>query len=136
SKCFFVTGTKSALPYDIFAAAFVLLSRYEEFLPHVKDEQGRFPATESLGYQEEFLTQPVIDVWAYYFKEVLQEKYPDYNFEHRKFSFQALVDVEQAYEMYGIGIMRWVTNFLGDLVKLQFSKILLRLQVSLGLRKD
>ncbi|MEO2081049.1 MULTISPECIES: polysaccharide deacetylase family protein [Leeuwenhoekiella] len=136
SKCFFVTGTKSALPYDIFAAAFVLLSRYEEFLPHVKDEQGRFPATESLGYQEEFLTQPVIDVWAYYFKEVLQEKYPDYNFEHRKFSFQALVDVEQAYEMYGIGIMRWVTNFLGDLVKFQFSKILLRLQVSLGLRKD
>ncbi|MEE3225421.1 MAG: polysaccharide deacetylase family protein [Bacteroidota bacterium] len=136
TKCFFVTGTKSALPFDIFAAAFVLLSRYEEFLPHVKDEQGRFPATESLAYQEEILTQPVIDIWAGYFKEVLLEKYPDYPFEQRKFSFQALVDVEQAYEMYGIGIMRWVTSFLIDLVHLQFSRIWLRLRVNLGLRKD
>lgn len=136
TKCFFVTGTKSILPYDIFAAAFVLLSRYEEFLPHVKDEQGRFPAGESLGLQNEFLTQPVIDIWAYYFKEVLQDKYPEYDFAKRKFSFQALVDVEQAYEMYGIGIMRWVTSFLSDLVHFQFQRIWLRFRVNLGLRKD
>ncbi len=136
TKCFFVTGPKSLLPFDIFAAAFVLLSRYEEFLPHVKDEMGSFPATESLGYQEDFLTQPVVDIWASYFKEALLEKYPTYDFPERKFSFQALVDVEQAYKMSSVGIMRWVSGFFGDLVRLKFSKVWLRFQVSFHLRKD
>ncbi|MFI8379296.1 polysaccharide deacetylase family protein [Leeuwenhoekiella sp. NPDC079379] len=136
TKCFFVTGTKSALPYDIFAAAFVLLSRYEEFLPHVKDTEGRFPASESLGYQEDFLTEPVIDIWAYHFKEVLQLKFPDYDFVAKKFAFQALVDVEQAYEMYDIGFIREITSFVSDVLRLQFSRLWLRLQINLGLRKD
>ncbi|MCC4212525.1 polysaccharide deacetylase family protein [Leeuwenhoekiella parthenopeia] len=136
TKCFFVTGPKSLLPFDIFAASFVLLSRYEEFLPHVKDEMGRFPATESLGYQEDFLNQPVIDIWASYFKEALKESYPNYDFPERKFSFQALVDVEQAYEMNSAGVMRWVSGLFSDLFRLKFQRIWLRFQVSLGLRKD
>ena len=37
TKCFFYVGDKSDLPFDIFSAAFYLLSRYEEYLPHVKD---------------------------------------------------------------------------------------------------
>lgn len=51
---FFPTSEKSALPFDIFAASFYLLSRYEEYLPHVKDPLGRFPASESLAYREGF----------------------------------------------------------------------------------
>src|SRR5690606_23743124 len=36
TKAFFFNGDKGALPFDIFAASFYLLSRYEEYLPHVK----------------------------------------------------------------------------------------------------
>ena len=32
TKCFFSAGEKSDLPFDIFAATFYLLSRYEEYL--------------------------------------------------------------------------------------------------------
>ena len=53
-KCFFAMGNKSVLPYDIFAASFYLISRYEEYLPHVKDEYGRFTAEESLAYKNGF----------------------------------------------------------------------------------
>src|ERR1700691_4356011 len=42
-KAFFPTGRD--LPFDIFAASFYLLSRYEEYLPHPKDEYGRFAHT-------------------------------------------------------------------------------------------
>ena len=42
TKCFFSSNEKSHLPFDIFSAAFYLLSRYEEYLPHVKDTYGRF----------------------------------------------------------------------------------------------
>ena len=41
TKCFFAVGKNSSLPFDIFAASFYLLSRYEEYLPQVKDEKGR-----------------------------------------------------------------------------------------------
>ena len=55
TKCFFYVGEKSHLPYDIFSAAFYLLSRYEEYLPHVKDDYGRFTKKDSVAYQNGFL---------------------------------------------------------------------------------
>src|SRR5690606_1558183 len=41
--CFFSAGDKSTLPFDIFSASFLLLSRYEECRPQVKDSVGTFP---------------------------------------------------------------------------------------------
>lgn len=38
----------------IFFGQFFLLSRYEEYLPHVKDSVGRFPVKESIAYQNNF----------------------------------------------------------------------------------
>ena len=64
--------------FDIFAASFYLLSRYEEFLPHVKDDYGRFLATESIAFKHDFLKQPVVDIWAYKLKSVLEEKFDNY----------------------------------------------------------
>lgn len=62
--CFFETGERSSIPFDIFSASFYLLSRYEEYLPHVKDELGRFPPKTSIALQEGFLQRPVVDLWA------------------------------------------------------------------------
>ena len=55
TKGFFATGERSDLPFDVFAASFYLLSRYEEYLPHVKDDYGRFLASESLAFENKFL---------------------------------------------------------------------------------
>ncbi|MGB3775899.1 MAG: polysaccharide deacetylase family protein [Leeuwenhoekiella sp.] len=136
TKCFFATGTSGALAFDIFAAAFVLLSRYEEFMPHVKDSEGRFPASESLGYQHDFLDQPVVDIWAFKFKKLLKERFSEYKFKDRSFTILPIIDVEQAYELYQIGIMRETGGIIRDLFKLKFKRLLLRLQVNLNLRKD
>src|SRR5690554_5959012 len=73
---FFPVSGSSALPFDIFAASFYMLSRYEEYLPHVKDGKGRFMASESLAYKSGFLHQPVVDIWANKFKLKLLEQFP------------------------------------------------------------
>lgn len=52
--CFFPTSKNCFLPFDVFAASFYLLSRYEEYLPHLKDEHGRYPASESLAFKNGF----------------------------------------------------------------------------------
>ena len=80
--CFFKTGPKSAIPYDIFAASFYLITRYEEYLPHVKDIHGRYTAEQSLAFKYRFLEKPVVDIWAYKLLEALKEKFPDYEYKN------------------------------------------------------
>ena len=51
-KAFF--KTEGDFPFDIFAASFYLMSRYEEYLPHKKDIYGRYAHENSLGVQGRF----------------------------------------------------------------------------------
>ncbi len=46
-KVFFKTADAD-FSFDIFAATFYLLSRYEEYLPHTKDRYGRYAHENSL----------------------------------------------------------------------------------------
>lgn len=52
--CFFSAKVKATIPFDVFAASFYLITRYEEYLPHVKDSYERFPASESLAFKNDF----------------------------------------------------------------------------------
>lgn len=137
TKCFFdVKHADSALPFDIFAATFYLLTRYEEYLPHVKDNMGRFPATESIGYIYDFLQDPVIDIWAYKFKKVLLEKYPDLEFRKKKFTIIPVFSVAQTFVYKNKGILRSIGGGIRDLWKLQFDKLTDRIKVLVGLKRD
>lgn len=133
---FFATGEQSSLPYDIFAASFYLLSRYEEYLPHVKDDYGRFLVTESLAYKSNFLDEPVVDIWAYKLKAVLQERFPDYQFPIQKFKISPIIDVPSAYKYNYKGMLRIIGGGLSDIIRLKFKQFYERFSVMLGLKKD
>ena len=62
---FFQTSSYSSLPFDVFAASFYLLSRYEEYLPHIRDHYERFMAKESLAFQHGFLQKPLVNLWLH-----------------------------------------------------------------------
>lgn len=136
TKCFFYLGEKSSIPFDIFSASFYLLSRYEEYLPHVKDEYGRFSATESLAFKEGFLHQPVVDIWAYKFKQALQKQYPKFEFPKRAYKIIPVVDVPSAYHYKLKGIMRTMGGSLKDFVRLRLKSLYTRFLVLLGFRHD
>ena len=53
--CFFRHTSDSDLPFDIFAASFFLVSRYEEYLEYQPDEYGRYQASSSLAFKNGFL---------------------------------------------------------------------------------
>ena len=136
TKCFFFNGDKSAIPYDIFAASFYLLSRYEEYLPHVKDEYGRFSANESLAYKYKFLKQPVIDIWAYKFKAVLQAQYPDHKFPERSYRIKPVIDVPSPYDFRLKGLMRTFGGTLKDLFAFSFKRFYYRYMVLFRFKRD
>ena len=74
----------STFPFDIFGASFFMLSRYEEYLPHIKDEYGRFEAKESLAFKYGFLEIPIVDKWVQILKIEILKKYPSVNFPKKK----------------------------------------------------
>ncbi|MGC4035344.1 MAG: polysaccharide deacetylase family protein [Chitinophagaceae bacterium] len=88
-------------PFDIFAASFYLLSRYEEYLPHVKDMYGRYAHENSLAFKENFLHLPLINYWLLDFRRALQSKFPGYNFPEpaKQISFWPTYDIDQAFSM-------------------------------------
>jgi len=133
---FFQVSDKSGLPYDVFAASFFLMSRYEEYLPHVKDELGRYPATECLAFREGFLSEPVVDIWAYKLKSVLQKHFPELNFLEKEFSVHNFIEAKRPFEFLQRGVLRTVVGFMSDLWKLRLGRFFLRIRVLLGLRKD
>ncbi|WP_299227431.1 polysaccharide deacetylase family protein [uncultured Psychroserpens sp.] len=136
TKGFFSTGEKSALPFDIFAASFYLLSRYEEYLPHVKDSYGRFTASESLAFKHQFLKQPVVDIWAYKLKELLEDKFENFSFPNRVYNVQPVVDVPMAYYFRQKGLIRTIGGIFNDLFRLRLRRLYQRFLVLSGFKRD
>lgn len=134
--CFFTTGKTSSIPFDIFAAGFYLLSRYEEYLPYVKDSNGRFPATESLAYKHQFLDKPLIDIWAHKFVTFLKEKYPNFEHQKRQFSFISTIDIDNAFAYKEKGFIRNIGGFLRDITSFKFENLFERILVLLRIKND
>ena len=133
---FFPSPEKSTLPFDIFSASFYLMSRYEEFLPHVKDELGRFTAQESIAKKASFLDQPVVDIWAYKFKAVVLDCFPDIQFPNQQFKIHNLLEAKQPYAYLQRGLIKNFIGFGSDLFKFRIRRFFERLRVLLYLRKD
>ncbi|MDG1038061.1 MAG: polysaccharide deacetylase family protein [Polaribacter sp.] len=134
--CFFKAGGKSAIPFDIFAASFYLISRYEEYLPHVKDQHGRYTAEQSLAFKYRFLEKPVVDIWAYKLLEALKERFPDYEYKQRKYEFISTVDIDNAYAYKYKSFVRRVGGFFKDLLFFKLVNVWNRFAVALNIKRD
>lgn len=135
--CYFaIKDVASEVPYDIFAATFYLLSRYEEYLPHVKDSLGRFAPSASLAAQNNFLKIPVVDIWIQRLQKIVAAHYPEIKWTTSRFKTEVTVLVPQAFAYRKIGFLRTVGGYFQDAFKFKLGNLLIRTQVILGLRKD
>ena len=134
--CFFEAGERSNIPFDIFSASFYLLSRYEEYLPHVKDELGRFPVKESLAYQHKFLQRPLVDLWAKKFLRVLKERFPDIEQKQRQYQFTSIVNVTSSHCFAHRGFLRTLGGVILDLSKFKLLRLAKRVVVWVRPSKD
>ncbi len=134
--CFFRTNERSNIPFDIFAAGFYLISRYEEYLPYLDDERDCFSHKNSLAHKHGFLEKPVIDIWAYKLQSLLKDFFPTYDYETRKFSFISTINVPRAYIYKHQGLARSVGRSVANLFSFQLKQIIQRILTILGFRKD
>jgi len=142
-ECFTVNGYKaffktenSFFPFDIFAASFYLLSRYEEYLPDTKDRYGRYAHENSLAFKEAFLDQPLINTWVQHFAFKLNELYPSFTYYISDFTFIPTYDIDIAWSYKHKGFYRTLGGAFQSLLQFKWGALINRKLTILGLKKD
>ena len=131
-----VYGKDTMMPFDVFAATFFLVSRYEEYLPQVRDKYGRFQAESTWMYENGMLQKPLVNIWAKSLGKELKAIYPDLSIKGRKFTFVPTYDIDAAWAYKHKGLYRTVGGFLKDLASGDRERIRERHQVLRGKRRD
>jgi len=107
----FFSGEES-FPFDIFSAAFFMLSRYEEYQPFVADSHGRFPGKASLAWRGGFLRQPVVEIWTRYLATALIRQFPVLTIRHNEYRALLTMDIDQPFAYRSRGFLRTVGGFV------------------------
>lgn len=133
---FAVYNKMSVLPFDMFSAAFYMVSRYEEYLPFLRDEHGRFTPQSSIADQKGFLQIPVVNRWALALGDLLKDKFPDLQIKTQNYAYLPTIDIDSAWAYKNKGLVRSLGGFLKNLVKADFNDISQRFKVMAGMAND
>ena len=101
-------------PFDIFAASFFLVTRYEEYLEFEPDEFGRFPACSSEAWKNGFLSMPVVDLWARELARSFLKIFPTLVFRRSKYDALLTIDTDQPFAYRGKNIFGSLGGLLHD----------------------
>lgn len=134
-KVFYGT-TSGSLPFDIFSASFYLVSRYEEYFPSKLDRHKRFQYKNCIAHKNNFLDEPLVNMWAEELKKIILKEYPAVVFSLNKYSFIPTIDIDTAYAHLGRNIFITAGAYLKALYTLDFKAILEKTLVLLRLKKD
>lgn len=109
---FFLNTDHFDLRFDIFSCVFYLLSRYEEYLPHEKDQHGRYLSSNSILSNPAFAFGPVVEMWLNDLKRRLHFAHPPLCFKEYEFEYQPTMDVDEAFRYKGRNWLKHPPNFL------------------------
>ncbi len=129
---------ESPFEFDVFSATFYLVTRYEEYLPHVKDKHGRFSAKHSIAYKNDFLIQPIVNQWAQVLQKILEQNIPSLNLSPspKKFSVNPTIDVDSAFAFKHKGLVRTIAGCAKDVFSGEFNALKHRVSAILGKVSD
>ena len=134
-KAFFPVNN-SFIPFDVFSAAFYLVSRYEEYLPSKRDSHYRFMSKNSLAGQQHFLELPLVNIWALKLAEILQNKYEGTVIAPTKFTYIPTFDIDNAWAFEHKSITRLALSSIKDFLNRRWNTLGLRFRVLFKLKRD
>jgi len=128
--------TNGDLPFDLPAAIFYLVARYEEYLPFTPDTHGRFSAKTSFAYQNNFLESPIVNLWCLAFYKTAQQRYPQLPDLKKTFRFQPTFDIDIAWAYRHKGILRAVATAGRSIFRGEIPHLKQQFQTLFGVRAD
>lgn len=131
-----VGGVGSALPFDPFAAAFYMVTRYEEYHTHKRDKYGRFQVGESVAVKGGFLEEPVVHHWAEEIGRCVKQRFPGVEMHPPRYRHIPTIDIDHAYAYLHRPLVRVAGSVGRALVHGRFSELLERGKVITGKLRD
>jgi len=122
--------------FDVFAAIFWMLSRYEEYLPFLPDSHGRFSPSESFLGRNGLLETPVVDQWIMLIRNELHQRFPDLSLKKESFEFRPTIDIDSPWSYLHKGPIRNAGGLFRDAARCNLSMVAERILVLLRLRRD
>jgi hypothetical protein len=132
----FFKTSGGTIPFDLFAAAFYLLSRYEEYLSQEKDQYGRFPAEASLAFKAGFLQQPLIQCWIKALGWELKLLFQDFRLAAKPYRLIPTYDIDIAFAYLNQPLAKQVFSFFKTLYQGKFDAFLEMASVLSGNASD
>ena len=85
---------KITLHFDFLTLSCVMMSRFEETLPKVRDSHGRFLFKDSLSDKYGFIDLPIVDEYAMLIRSIVKKEFPDLQIIPRKSNFISTHDID------------------------------------------
>lgn len=104
--------SNSVFGFDVFAASFYFLSRYEEYTTHERDEHFRFEGKHSLAFKNGFVERPLIDEWACEIANIIRKKFPEFETKEREFKYIPTLDIDRPFYFKNEGFIRRMAKFV------------------------
>ncbi|MGE5420685.1 MAG: polysaccharide deacetylase family protein [Chloroflexota bacterium] len=112
---FFSSVGECDFPFDVFAASFYLVSRYEEYTCGKRDEHGRFEASSSVAYVNGFLNMPVVDLWSWELARAFIRKFRDVAVRKTDFRSMITIDADEPFAYLGRNLFSSLGDIVGDM---------------------
>ena len=124
---------------DIFASAFFMLTRWEEYVNRARDNHNRFSAKESLAYKNNFLDRPIVNEYIEYLWNILTYLGIKQKRVKREYKFIMTHDVDEVLRYFSFN--RFIRELARDFVKNRkfiepFKKFYEYLLIQLKLKRD
>lgn len=122
--------------FDFLAAAFFMVTRYEEYLPTELDNHQRFKAENTIAFKHNFLKLPIVQVWANLVAKKLAEIHHEFKPKQIPYNLHITVDVDRAFAFKGENKIQQILLAGRDFFSLKFANCLNRLLVLFALKED
>ncbi len=125
-----------SLRFDVFAAAFFLLARYEEWVGVTQDRHGRPLTTALHAVKHEYHHRPIVDEWALRLSEAWRRMDPSLPAPVRRYRQVITVDLDNGFKYKGRPLWRTSGSWARDLVHGRMAEVAQRYRVLRGLVAD
>jgi hypothetical protein len=132
----FFPTEKSFLPFDLFAASFYLVTRYEEYTEGDRDRHGRYKAENSLAVKYDFYMQPLVNKWAIKLANLLKKQSTDFEYKKSTFNYIPTFDIDNAWAFKHKPVSRIFLSSCKDLLYGRFHNLRKRFKVILNTDTD
>ncbi|HYJ63239.1 MAG TPA: polysaccharide deacetylase family protein, partial [Parafilimonas sp.] len=114
-------NANSLLNFDVFAAIFYVLSRYEEYFSSERDVHGNYDYKNSVLHKLNILQTPVVEQWILILKVALQKTFPSLQFKQNTARYLLSFDIDVAYAYKNRNLPRTAGGFFKKIFSLNFT---------------